>query len=236
MKVIFLGGSTGNQRFTPENLTIVGLLNESFKNQNHNLKIFNASTDGKSVNGYINDFNFWFPKIPNFNPKYVIFYIGINDAFINFDERYFLDNKISEQKFDQLKDYFKNNSFFFDKFKLFKNKNFPKNTFAYDLSNNSLYQNFEYIDYQTAVKIHKNSDEQDLILVKNFRLKLDKLNLIIKKQEIKPIFINQLMYDGLKDKNIYLVNNELKNFDLENNYFFIALDEILQWNKRIILI
>ena len=32
VKVIFEGGSTGNQRFTPENLTIVGLLNESFKN------------------------------------------------------------------------------------------------------------------------------------------------------------------------------------------------------------
>ena len=47
------------------------------KNLNHDIKIYNASTDGKSVNGYINDFNFWFPKIPNFNPKYVIFYIGI---------------------------------------------------------------------------------------------------------------------------------------------------------------
>ena len=32
VKVIFEGGSTGNQRFTPENLSIVGLLNESFKN------------------------------------------------------------------------------------------------------------------------------------------------------------------------------------------------------------
>ena len=27
IKIIFLGGSTGNQRVTPENLTIVGLLN-----------------------------------------------------------------------------------------------------------------------------------------------------------------------------------------------------------------
>ena len=82
-------GSTGNQRFTPENLTIVGLLNESFKNSNHNLKIYNASTDGKSVSGYINDFNFWFPKIPKFNPEYVIFYIGINDRFNNFDGNIF---------------------------------------------------------------------------------------------------------------------------------------------------
>ena len=39
VKIIFEGGSTGNQRFTPENLTIVGLLNDNFKNLNHNLKI-----------------------------------------------------------------------------------------------------------------------------------------------------------------------------------------------------
>ena len=35
------------------------------------------------------------------------------------------------------------------------------------------------------------------------------------------------MYDGLKDKNLFLVNNELKNFALENNHYLIALDEIL---------
>ena len=103
---------------------------------------------------------------------------------------------------------------------MIKNKHFPKNTFAYDLSNNSLYQNFEYIDYQTAVKIHKNSDEQDLILVKNFRLKLDKLNLIIKKQEIKPIFINQLMYDARKLGQLYPNQKIIKvDAQLENKGF-----------------
>tara|TARA_Y100000816_G_C26071732_1_gene563805 strand:- start:286 stop:1320 length:1035 start_codon:yes stop_codon:yes gene_type:complete len=232
VKVIFEGGSTGNQRFTPENLSIVGLLNESFKNLNYDFKIYNASTDGKSVSGYINDFNYWFTKIPNFKPQYVIFYIGINDRFNNFDGKYFLDNKISEQKFDQLKDYIKNNSFFVDKFKLIKNKYFPKNTFAYDLSNNSLYNNYDYVDYQTALKMHKNIDKENLILIKNFRSKLDKLNLIIKNLEIKPIFINQLMYDGLKDKKLFLVNNELKNFALENNYYLIPLDEILNMKQN----
>jgi len=232
VKVIFEGGSTGNQRFTPQNLTIVGLLNESFKNLNYNLKIHNASTDGKSLSGYINDFNFWFPKIPNFNPKYVIFYIGINDRFDNFDGKYFLDNKISEKKLDQFKDYIKNNSFIVDKFKLIKNKHFPKNTFAYDFSNNSLYENYEYVDYQKALKIHNKIDDDNLILIKNFTLKLNQLNLIIKKLKIKPIFINQLMYDGLKDEKLFLINNALKNFAFENNYYLIALDEILIMKKN----
>ena len=40
VQVIFEGGSTGNQRFTPEELTIVGLLNQKLKNSNFNINIF----------------------------------------------------------------------------------------------------------------------------------------------------------------------------------------------------
>ena len=83
-----------------------------------------------------------------------------------------------------------------------------------------------------AIKIHDKVDDENLILIKNFRSKLDKLNLIIKKFKIKPIFINQLMYDGLKDKKLFLVNNELKNFASENNYYFIALDEVLTMEQN----
>ena len=232
VKIIFVGGSTGNQRFTPENFTIVGLLNKKFEDLNPKLKIFNASTDGKSVSGYINDFDFWFPNIPNFNPSYAIFYIGINDRFDNFDGRYFLDKKVSEQKIDQIKDYIKNNSLIVDKFKLVKNKYFPKNTFAYDLSSNDLYNNFKYVNYKDALKLHKNSNDKNLILVKNFRSKLNNLKIKIEELKIKPIFISQLMYDGLKDEKLFLVNNELKNFATENKYFIIPLDEILSMKKK----
>ena len=115
---------------------------------------------------------------------------------------------------------------------LYGNWHFPKNTFAYDLSNNSLYENYEYIDYQKALKIHKKLNDKDLVLIKNFRSKLEKLDLLIKKNEIKPIFINQLMYDGLRDKKLFLVNNELKNFAIANNYYLIALDEILTMKEK----
>jgi len=232
VKIVFEGGSTGNQRFTPENLTIVGLLNDKFKNLSENITIYNASTDGKSVSGYINDFNFWFSKIPNFNPKYVIFYIGVNDRFDNFNGRFFLDTKISEKKIDQIKDYIKNNSFIVDKFKLIKNKHFPKNTFAYDLSNNNLYENFNYVDFKSALNLHNKISNKNLILIKNFRAKLNNLKIKIDELNIQPIFINQLMYDGLKDEKLFFVNNELKNFAIENNYFIIPLDEILIMKKN----
>ena len=54
----------------------------------------------------------------------------------------------------------------------------------------------------------------------------------IEELKIKPIFISQLMYDGLKDEKLFLVNNELKNFATENKYFIIPLDEILSMKKK----
>ena len=225
VKIIFEGGSTGNQRYTPEDLTIVGLINKRFENENINLKIFNASTDGKSLNGYINDFEFWFPKVPNLKPEYVIFYLGINDRFIN--DRYYLDHKISEMKIDRLKDYIKNNSFVVDRYKIIKNNYFPKNTLSYDFNDNSIYKDFKYIDFISAQKIHKNKNEDDLALINKFQYKLDKLNSIIKRNNIKPIFITQVKFDGLKDKKLYLINNELKNFSKVNDYFFIPIDELI---------
>ena len=229
VKIIFEGGSTGNQRFTPENLTIVGHLNKKLSDTNHDELIYNASTDGKSVTGYINDFKHWFSKIPELKPKYVIFYIGINDRFI--DDNFYLDNKISESTIDQVKDYIKNNSIIVDKFKDFKNKYYPKNTLAYDLNKADLYDNFTYINFQEASKKHLEIDQTNKNLIKKFNLKLKKLNLIINSKKIQPIFITQAMFNGLEDKRLFLINNELKKFASENNYFLIALDEMIVFNK-----
>ena len=38
VKIVFEGGSAGNQRYTPEKYTIVGLLNQNFKSENIDLK------------------------------------------------------------------------------------------------------------------------------------------------------------------------------------------------------
>ncbi len=227
VKIIFEGGSTGNQRYTPEELTIVGLINKEFKSLNHDIKIFNASTDGKSVNGYINDFKFWFPKIPNLEIKYVIFFLGINDRFIYNYEESFWDNKISKKKIDQIKDYIKNNSIFIDKFKFLKNKYFPTNTLDYDFENKLLYDNFEYVDYKKAKILHQNLNDDDLKFIDQFKLRLSEIKLILKKNQIKPIFITQLKFNGLKEKRLFIVNNEVKKFAKKNNYFLIPLDEVL---------
>ena len=228
VKIIFEGGSTGNQRYTPEKFTIVGSINNKFKKLNHNIKIYNASTDGKSVNGYINDFNFWFPKIPNLDPDYVIFFIGINDRSIYNYEESFWDNKISKKKIDQIKDYIKNNSIFIDRFKFLKNRYFPTNTLAYNFDNDELYNNFEFINYEKGKILHKNLSDDDIDFINQFRKRLIKLKSAIIKNEFTPIFLTQLKFNGVKDKKLFLVNNELKKFAKKNDYFLIPLDEFLE--------
>ena len=94
-----------------------------------------------------------------------------------------------------------------------------------------MYDNFTYINFQEASKKHLEIDQTNKNLIKKFNLKLKKLNLIINSKKIQPIFITQAMFNGLEDKRLFLINNELKKFALENNYFLIPLDEMIVFNK-----
>ena len=77
--ILIVGGSTSDQRYVNNNKTWDHLLQEMFKRDGINIDIVNAGIDGQSSVGHIWNFKEWFPSIPNFNPKYVLFYIGIND-------------------------------------------------------------------------------------------------------------------------------------------------------------
>ena len=62
--------------------TIVGNLNKFLHNDNIDITIYNAAVSGKSLVGNINEFSVWFEKIPNFKPKIMIYYIGLNDRYV----------------------------------------------------------------------------------------------------------------------------------------------------------
>ena len=224
MKIIFLGGSTGNQRVTPENLTIVGLLNSKLHKDGYNFKIYNGSTDGKSTKGYINDFKYWFPKIPNFNPKIVIFYTGINDSNKSHDEKF--DNPWRESNYEKFTDYIKNSSKIVELVKKVKFKYIIKLKKEYGLTTVSkeLYKNFDYINYNQAKKIYNNRIPDEMLL-RQFEKKLDTLDFYILKYKIIPIFITQIGYEGLSNYNLYLINEKLKEFCKKKKYNIIKLDE-----------
>ena len=60
-----------------------------------------------------------------------------------------------------------------------------------------------------------------------FKSRLENLKNIIKKNKFIPIFITQIKFDGLSDKNLFLVNQELKKFSKSNNFDLISLDELV---------
>ena len=231
IKIVFLGGSTGNQRVTPENLTIVGLLNTKLNKDGYNFKIYNASTDGKSTRGYVNDFKYWFNKIPNFNPKIIIFYTGINDSVYHKMNKYDIPWRFTP--YEKFRDYIKSNSKIVELIKKVKFKYFVKLRKEYGLAaaGVDLYKNFNYINYDQAKKIHDNKILNELEnhaikkLLSNFENKLEILDFYIIKYQITPVFITQIGYDGLSNYNLYLINEKLKEFCKKRNYNIIKLDE-----------
>lgn len=226
IKIVFIGGSTGEEMFKPYKYSIVGLLNNKFEEDEVNVKITNASKGGKTTRGYVNDFLYWFPKIKNFNPKTYIFYTGLNDTSLSLPDHY--DEIVKENKYDKLEDYIKNNSIFYELKKKIEFKYFFKIRKYYGLEDQKLYYNYELVNYKTAKLkfLKKKINEEKLIMISNFSKNLKNLKYIIDKRKINPIFITQIQYDGLNNHSLFLINEYLKEFCKKNNYKIIKLDEM----------
>lgn len=79
--ILTIGGSTTDQRFIDDTETWQSVLEQNFKQENKPYNIVNAGVDGQSTFGHIENFKIWFPEIKNLKPKYILFYIGINDFY-----------------------------------------------------------------------------------------------------------------------------------------------------------
>ena len=88
---------------------------------------------------------------------------------------------------------------------------------------------FKYVNYKEAVKIHSlqlDNDDKEYLFLLNQRLK--NLNIVIKKSSFMPIFITQVKFNGLAERRMFLVNEEIKKFAKKNNYKVIPLDELIE--------
>ena len=81
IEILTIGGSTTDQRYVPFEFTYQSTLEKRLKEVNGNFGcVSNAGVDGHSTWGHIFAFEKWFPLIPNFQPKLIILYVGINDV------------------------------------------------------------------------------------------------------------------------------------------------------------
>ena len=243
IKALFVGGSTADERYKPRSLSIVGNLNKRLSNKNINLKIVNAGIEGQSTLGHLNNFSTWFKKLENFNPKVIIFYVGINDFLANPDnlnEGNKSDGLISNpNKKEMISDYLKSSSIFYDLLRKIKHKYYksdkPRVVYDFNKSIIELYKNkkFDFLNYDDALNelnIERITNKNQKRI--NYYLgNIDKLNKASNKVGAQAIFINQLTSDGNNNKKLFILNYSLIKHCQKKNYKCIDLGKKLKGKK-----
>ena len=75
--ILIMGGSTTEEREVDDNFIWTKFFE---KNLNHKFKVLNAGIGGQTSYGHHLMFDLWFSDLEELNPKYILIYIGINDA------------------------------------------------------------------------------------------------------------------------------------------------------------
>ena len=83
--ILVVGGSTTDQRYIDDSQEWCHVLQENMRAAGHPVTVVNAGVDGQSSYGHIKNFDLWFSKIKLLRPKYVLFYVGINDFYKDTD-------------------------------------------------------------------------------------------------------------------------------------------------------
>ncbi len=83
INLLTVGGSTTDQRYISEGQTWQDILQNTYESEGINVAIANAGIDGQTTYGHIKNFEYWFPSLPGLHPKYILFYVGLNDFHIN---------------------------------------------------------------------------------------------------------------------------------------------------------
>lgn len=79
ISILTVGGSTTDQRYIMDGETWQDILQGLLVSSGKKIIVGNAGVDGQSTYGHIKNFDWWFPYVPGLHPKYIIFYVGIND-------------------------------------------------------------------------------------------------------------------------------------------------------------
>ena len=234
VKILTVGGSTTDERWIDENLTWSHLLQKKFEDTSNNIKVANAGAMGQSTVGHLKNFEMWFNQIPNLNPEYFIYYVGINDSILllkalnkykdkrNYNEA---DVLVDEKLFERQSRYIKNNSIFYKMFKLidgyFLAKKYGVIHFTNTWENNKKFQPIE-VNHEDKIAI------QFLI---DYKKRLKKIDKETKKYSSKTILVTQIVHkDHFVSNALNLINVATKNFCIENEVTCLPLDEKIDFD------
>ena len=83
IEILTIGGSTTDQRYLDDQRTWQSVLQRAFAQDGRDVEVVNAGVDGQSTLGNLANFEYWFPKIPGLNARFVLVYVGTNDFFLD---------------------------------------------------------------------------------------------------------------------------------------------------------
>ena len=234
IEIIFVGGSGVDEKYKPEKLTIVGFLNKNLEKENIKIKVINAGIEGQSTIGHIANFKYWFPKLKEFSPKYIIFYVGGRDAKHNISNKNIIETKdgmiLNPNAAEVFTDNIKSRSVILDSIKRAKHRYYngnEKKRLFYDFNTMSKKKPYdeEYLNYDQKImnynvdKILENNFEK----IGSFLNNIDKLADHTIKLGAIPIFINQSASTSEISKKLFALNISLIDHCQKNNYICVDL-------------
>ena len=197
--ILTIGGSTTKQHYIGDGYTWQDIISKNFQSHNEQISVVNAGIDGQSTFGHINNFHDWFPLVPNLQPKYVLFYIGINDFYRNNFDDY--DNFDLNKRQSNFIENFKRKSIFAKIHRIYRG-NYLAN--AYGL-NHDLNYSLDTSSW-TSVPLLKPIDYNNLMStdLNLYEKRLKTLSILAEEIGAIPIFVTQttrrFYFDGITIK------------------------------------
>jgi lysophospholipase L1-like esterase len=252
--ILTVGGSTTDQRYTTDSLTWQECLEKKLKLHNKPYLVANAGVDGQSTYGHIKNFELWFPEVADLKPKYILFYVGIND-FLRISDNNNYDNlSINDYTWAQrMMILVRNNSAIYNLVRKLKGALDAK---AVKVSHDKI--DFDTVKYTKHPTTHPNSELVNVYeqqVVPNFKKRIQTLINYSVQLKAKPIFITQpsIKYKFINDtlhgvsetsllidkypcngvdyyQLLTLLNNGLKEV-CKDNYPVIELTSLTSWDS-----
>jgi len=212
--ILVIGGSTTEEREVDDNLIWTKIFEENLK---ETFKVLNAGIGGQTSYGHSLIYDLWFSKHTNLKPKYILVYLGINDA-LNLVES--IDSDINEQKGrvinEKNKDLLINNLYYERLVQNIKNKSIIHNLYLI-LKGNILSRKYK-ITYNNRPMEHKAHVTSPPI----------KLNKISQKNYIKfKNFYNENLYKILELEKIYKSKVIFINQNVSNRHWIYPYVNII---------
>jgi len=225
---IIMGSSVIDERYKPEKYTITEFLNNKLKENNFDTTFVNAGIEGQSSAGIVASFERWLYKLENFSPKYILFYLGLNDS--DHQNMDIADDNaghlLNPEKKDVLFDNIKSRSIIYDSIRKVKFKYLPRKGFVkYDGKIGENYiSEYNFISYNTLIEKYNLNPSviENSKKISTYLKRIDKLNDYSKKLKSIPIFITNIGSNGY-DLELFMYNQSLINHCVLKGYKCIDL-------------